>query len=247
MDNIRMLSAGEQGLVVEFGDVVDQDINFKVHRLTDLINIHLKDDIREVVPTYRSLLLYFNPLSITRAVLKDRIMGLVAQMEEVIDQKKNARVIYIPVCYDDEFGPDLSFVATYNGLTKQEVIDIHTSIPYLIYMLGFTPGYAYLGGMSEKIATPRLEVPRTKVPAGSVGIGGAQTAFYPIESPGGWQLIGRTPIKTFDFSLAQPFLFHAGDYLHFQQVNREQYENIFAEVKAGLYQSVIGDLEGGQP
>lgn len=245
MDAIRMLNAGEQGLVVEFGQTVDKDINFKVHRLTRLIRQELAADIIEVVPTYRSLLIYFNPLSLDRQVLQEKIAALAIKANAMEDSREEARVIYIPVCYGGEFGPDLAFVAGHNGLTEDEVIQIHTSQPYLVYMLGFTPGYAYLGGMSEKIATPRLEKPRTKVPEGSVGIGGSQTAFYTIESPGGWQLIGRTPIKAFDFRLPQPFLFEAGDYLHFQAVDRTEYEAVAAEISAGRYKPVISSLKGG--
>ena len=238
MDMIKMLDAGEQGLVVEFGQRIDKEINFKVHSLTRRVKQDVSTGIIEVVPTYRSLLIYFDPLLITRCQLKEKIVAIAANLSDTAAQT-DARILFIPVCYDGEFGPDLSFVARHNGLREEEVIAIHTSRPYLVYMLGFTPGYAYLGGMSDAIATPRLEKPRTKVPAGSVGIGGSQTAFYSVESPGGWQLIGRTPVKAFDFRLAQPFLFAAGDYLQFQAVDRTEYDAIAAAISADRYRRLL--------
>ena len=164
---------------------------------------------------------------------------------EASTARVEAKVVYIPVCYGGEFGPDLDFVAEHNGLSVDEVVQIHTSTPYLIYMLGFTPGFPYLGGMSERLATPRLEKPRTKIPAGSVGIAGSQTGFYPIESPGGWRLIGSTPIKAFNFVIENPFLFDAGNYLHFVSVSSAEYYTIKQDVENGNYHPVTGILGGG--
>lgn len=245
MENIRMLHAGEQGLVVEFGDTINPIVNGKVHFLAELLQRELGSSLLEVVPTYRSLLIYFNPLFITRAQLIDKISRALESSCQTVADKENKQVVHIPVCYGGEFGEDLAFVAKHNNLTEQEVVAIHTSVPYLVYMLGFTPGFPYLGGMSEKIATPRLEKPRTKIPAGSVGIAGSQTGFYPIESPGGWQLIGRTPVKAFDQAAANPFLFAAGDYLKFEAISEAEYREIKKSVDAGGYKPVIGMLEGG--
>ena len=245
MDGVRILNAGEQGIVIEFGNQISATINARVHKIAKMLIDSMGDKIIEVVPTYRSLLVYFNPLRIQRA-------QLVLHIEEVIINEKNGemeenqgKIVYIPVCYDEEFGPDLQFVAQHNGLTVNEVIDIHTSTPYLVYMLGFTPGFPYLGGMSDKIATPRLEKPRTKIVAGSVGIAGSQTGFYPIDSPGGWRLIGRTPVKAFQPQSEQPFLFEAGVYLQFQAVTRKRYDEIEQEVAGGQYISMTGALRSG--
>lgn len=244
-NDVRVLTAGEQGIVVEFGSAIDPDINRRVHQLSRELDGKKSLGIIEAVPTYRSLLVYFDPLRISRETLTQEIQQLIQSQGNCQIKAAEARVISIPVCYGGEFGEDLPFVAKHNNLTEQEVIDIHTSVPYLVYMLGFTPGFPYLGGMSEKIATPRLEKPRTKIPAGSVGIAGSQTGFYPIESPGGWQLIGRTPVKAFDPAAANPFLFAAGDYLKFEAISENEYEVIKKSVDAGEYKPVIGMLKGG--
>lgn len=151
-----------------------------------------------------------------------------------------ARVVTIPVCYGGEFGPDLGFVAEHNKISTDEVIRIHCSRPMRIYMLGFMPGFPYLGGMDERIAAPRLPKPRTKIPAGSVGIAGSQTGFYPYESPGGWRLIGRTAVRPFTPGAAEPFLFSAGDSLKFRPVDIEEFDQIRSDVEAGRYTPEIG-------
>ena len=137
-------------------------------------------------------------------------------------------MLEIPVLYGGEMGPDLEFVAQHAGKTPEEVVGIHTSADYLIYMLGFTPGFAYLGGMSGEIAAPRLETPRVKIPAGSVGIAGSQTGVYPIDSPGGWQLIGRTPVRMYDPEREPPILPQAGQYIRFYPIDRAEFDRISA-------------------
>lgn len=243
MDGVRILTAGEQGLVVEFANKIDAEINKQVHKLSSILLQQNQGEIIETVPTYRSLLLYFNPMRITRKQLVERVNSLINNAEADDKSTVLARVISIPVCYGGEFGPDIAFVAQYNDMTEDDVIKIHTSIPYLVYMLGFTPGFPYLGGMSERIATPRLQKPRTCIPAGSVGIAGSQTGFYPVESPGGWQLIGRTPIKAFNPKAENPFLFAAGNYLQFEPISSNEYEEIAAQAEAGLYTPVMRDLD----
>lgn len=238
MSNVRILTAGEQGLVVEFGNSIDYEVNRQVHTLSNKLMERHSGEIIEVVPTYRSLLVYFDPQVISRQQLTDKITALMGQNEES-QSETTARVISIPVCYGGEFGPDIAFVAQHNNLSEAEVISIHSSTPYLVYMLGFIPGFAYLGGLSERIAAPRLQQPRTHIPPGSVGIAGTQTGIYPLVSPGGWQLIGRTPMKIFDPAAVNPFLFNAGDYLHFQPITLEEYEAIGVEAAAGRYQPAI--------
>jgi inhibitor of KinA len=233
---IRMLCAGEQGLVVEFANVISPQVNARVQRLASKISQSKVEGVIELVPTYRSLLVYFDPLQIARSDLARMIERLLAVEEEVDEGgREKVRLIRVPVCYGGEFGPDLDDVARHKGLAVDDVIAIHSSRPYLVYMLGFTPGFAYLGGMSPKLAIPRLERPRTKIAAGSVGIADNQTGLYPIESPGGWRLIGRTPLQPFSPGSARPFLFAAGDYLQFVPVSAEEFVAIRRQVQAGSY------------
>jgi inhibitor of KinA len=249
MSEIRFLQAGDQGLVIEFGNEISAQINQKVHKLARALSLQALPSILEVIPTYRSLLVYFDPLQLSRLELAKLIESLLAiqdTMQASQTAPESARIVHIPVCYGGEFGPDLDFVAAHNGLSIDEVIRIHTSTPYQVYMLGFTPGFPYLGGMSDKIATPRLEKPRVKIPAGSVGIAGSQTGFYPIESPGGWQLIGRTPINGFDANSPNPFAFAAGDYLQFKSVPLEDFLAIRREVEAGAYTPEFTTLSRGE-
>ena len=196
--------------------------------------LEIPEHILEVVPTYRSLMVYFDPLAISRDKLQEKITDSLARLKTVT-AGDTIRIITIPVAYGGDFGPDLEFVASHNAIMPSEVIAIHTSVPYLIYMLGFTPGFPYLGGMSERIAAPRLKTPRVRIPAGSVGIAGKQTGIYPIESPGGWQLIGRTPLTIFNPSGPSPFLFAAGDYLQFAAIEAEEFSAIRNQVASGSY------------
>jgi len=147
-----------------------------------------------------------------------------------------ADVIRVPMLYGGKYGPDLHYVAEFNSLSEDDAITIPSSVACLVYMLGFTPGFCYLGGMDKRIATPRQETPRLKIPTGSVGIAGEQTGIYPLESPGGWQLIGRTPLRLFKPDSKPEFLFNAGDYIQFYPVDRDEYEQIAAAVAARTYQ-----------
>ena len=173
------------------------------------------------------------------------IIELAFKKSETNESKSFSReIVEIPVFYGGELGPDLDFVANYNQLSSEEVVKIHSSEEYLIYMIGFTPGFPYVGGMSEKIATPRLQTPRTKIPAGSVGIAANQTGIYPVESPGGWQLIGRTPLQLFDYRKENPFLLDAGHYLSFKPIDQSEFNKISEEVLKGTYQVVRLRKEG---
>jgi inhibitor of KinA len=235
MDKLKFLRQGENGLVVEFGNEIDPYINTLVHSLARNVASEYADLIEAVVPTYRSFLIFFDPLVITRKELIEKIKNTAAALQAVSLDSGTTRTVIIPTLYGGEVGSDIEFVATYNQLTIDEVIKIHTSTPYRIYMMGFTPGFPYLGGMSDKIATPRLKTPRTKIPTGSVGIAGAQTGLYPIESPGGWQLIGRTPLKVFNPESKAPFIYAAGDFLQFESISTEEYARIQKEVELGIY------------
>lgn len=233
----RILHAGDNCLVVEFGRMISLDINARVQELRRALEAKNNRAIRELVPTYRSLAVYFDPLLPDADTLL-RTLGELAS-ETVGDAASGGSVVVIPVCYGGEFGPDIANVAEHNGLTPEEVISLHSGRDYYCYMLGFTPGFSYLGGMDEGIATPRLQNPRTVIPAGSVGIAGKQTGIYPIDSPGGWQLIGRTPLKMFDPEAARPTLMEAGLWTRFSPVSEEEYRKIQAQVSRGEYEPVI--------
>ena len=188
----------------------------------------------DLVPTYRSVLVYYGPLRVSLTELEERLAALEQHLDEA--SLEAPRVIEIPTLYGGEYGPDLGYVAEHNGLTPEEVILVHSGTDYPVYMMGFTPGFPYLGGMSERIATPRLPTPRTAIPAGSVGIAEQQTGVYPTESPGGWRLIGRTPVQLFNPRRDPPVLVKVGDRVRFVSVTEDAYHNIESRVQAGSYQ-----------
>jgi len=214
----RFLPAGDSAIVIELGDEISEECNEKVIALSE--DMRDAKGVVELLPTYRSLLVYYDP-SITDfdevAKMSEERMG---RLRIQIDKR---RVFEVPVCYGGDFGPDLSFVAQHNGLSEEEVIRIHTSRSYRVYMLGFLPGFPYLGGMDERIAAPRLEKPRTRVAEGSVGIAGKQTGIYPLESPGGWRIIGRTPLKLYNPEADDPVSVRAGDTIRFVRISKEKY------------------------
>jgi len=223
MDTVRMLAAGEQGLIVEFGNAIDPGINARVHRLSRALASLGLEGFLEAVPTYRSLLVLFDPLVLPRERLASEVEGILGVPAVEETPGAGGAAVELPVLYGGEYGPDLGFVARHNGLSPEEVIAIHSSSDYLVYMLGFTPGFPYLGGMSSRLAAPRLSSPRGKVPPGSVGIAGGQTGVYPVESPGGWRLIGRTPLRLFDLEAEKAFLLAPGDVVRFRPVDEEEY------------------------
>jgi len=208
---------GDHAILAVFGETIDLQVNRRVHALDRLFAREPFEGQIETVPTYNSFLLYYDPLRVDYAQALQEIQARVQQLE--LADAQPARLVEIPVRYGGEYGPDLDFVARHNRLSPEEVIRIHTSRDYPVYMMGFTPGFPYLGGMDERIAAPRLPSPRTLVKAGSVGIAGAQTGVYSIDSPGGWQLIGWTNVKLFDPEAEQPFLLAPGDVIRFIRLN----------------------------
>jgi len=233
MTGVKFLLTGDSALSVEFGNVICEEINHKIRAFhLALLEQHIQG-ISETVPTYRSLMIHYDPGILPYDALVDQLKGLLGRLDQV--QIPPSNVLEIPVLYDGESGPDLEFVAEHCHISPEEVVRIHTSAEYLIYMLGFTPGFPYLGGMSETIAAPRLKQPRVKIPAGSVGIAGAQTGIYPIDSPGGWRLIGRTPLRLYDPDRPEPVLCRAGEYIQFYPITQVEYNAIAAQVTAGTY------------
>ncbi len=234
MSDLRFVPAGDKAFVIEMGTGISPEINRAVHNLFLSIERQAILGVLDMVPTYRSLLINYDPLTLS----PDELEGWIRELTQDLDETATgaSRVVELPTVYGDDHGPDLGHVAGHNGLTEEEVIALHSGTDYLVYMMGFTPGFTYLGGMSEKIATPRLQTPRTAIPAGSVGIAERQTGVYPIESPGGWQLIGRTPVQLFDPSKQPPVIAEPGDYIRFVPVPPEEYQRILEEVRNGVYQ-----------
>lgn len=230
----RILLSGDRGILVEFDNCICQEIHKQIMGFIQGIRQRCeKEMITDLIPSYASVLLIYDPRKITYLQLKEEIK-IVLQQEtnKKISRKK---IIEIPVCYGGNYGQDLSYVAKNANLSQEEVIKLHTSCDYLIYMLGFMPGFPYLGGLDERLYTPRLESPRVKIPAGSVGIGGKQTGIYPLESPGGWQLIGRTPLLLYNPKRKDPIRYQAGDWIRFFSIDEEEYFTIQKQDEAGNY------------
>jgi KipI family sensor histidine kinase inhibitor len=221
---------GDRGVLVEYGDAISPDINIKVRAMAEVIAGEKPAGIVEVIPTYRSLLIVYDPLE-TDVPGLERVLDA---MESRLDHLEipPPRTVEIPVSYGGELGPDIEFVAQAHDMSVDDVIRIHSGSVYQIYMIGFTPGFPFLGGLPEELHTPRLETPRALVPAGSVGIANNQTGVYPIDSPGGWRLIGRTPVSLFSPWKKEPFLYKAGDVIKFVPISAEKYHRMLSEGKA---------------
>ena len=212
MQKLEFFSQGESGLVVELADKIDLAVNSLVHALSRLIQAALGGMVDAVVPTYRSVLVIFDPLAVDRETLMEKIEQLYQTVSVGGSKPSVGKIVVIPVLYGGDAGPDLDFVARHNNLATEEVISIHTAVSYRIFMMGFTPGFPYLGGVPEVLDMPRLASPRKVVPARSIAIAGRMCAAYPWESPGGWRLLGRTPIRLFDAANARcPALLAPGD------------------------------------
>lgn len=241
MEEIKILTAGDSSLLIEFGQEISPKINQKITSTVQLMKEQHIEGVVDIIPAFCSLLINYDPRVIGYEELKERMKNLVKV--DVKSQAGKKRIFEIPVCYGGEYGPDIENIANHAGLSVDEVIKIHSSRDYLIYMLGFLPGFTYLGGLDERIHTPRLANPRLKIRAGSVGIGGSQTGIYPLESPGGWQLMGMTPVKTYDPEREVPILVEAGDYIRFVPVTEDEYLAIKEQVEKGTYQCVVREGE----
>lgn len=233
MANFTITVAGDSALNLEFAKTISAETSAKIHMAAENLAADPIEGVTELIPAFCTLMVYYNPLVISFEALSAKLNGKLRDIGEV--DLNIRKIIPIPVCYGGEFGPDLKTVAEHAGLTEEEVIAIHTEPDYLIDMLGFLPGFAYLGGLDARLHTPRLSVPRTRIEPGSVGIGGAQTGVYPLASPGGWQIIGRTPIRPYDPNREQPILYAAGEYLRFIPITIEEYTAIETQLAAGTY------------
>lgn len=237
MKKAKILTAGDSALLIEFEQKIAPEINAQITAFVHLLKEQHIEGVTDLIPAFASLLINYDPRVIGYKDLKARIEELLKI--EVSEEASEARVFEIPVCYGGEYGPDIANIAENAGLSEQEVINIHCSKDYLIYMLGFLPGFVYLGGLDERIHTPRLANPRISIPAGSVGIAASQTGIYPLNSPGGWQLLGMTPVKTYDPERETPILVEAGDYIRFVPVTEEEFLNIKKQVDDGTYEYVV--------
>jgi len=233
-DTITFHPLGDAAIVIQAGTDISEDIHERVKQLFSCIEQHPFDGYVEAVQAFTNVTVFYEPYKVyqsaqlkQRAIspyewVKDYIENLLEDNWQEANQAKR-RIVDIPVCYGGELGPDLEEVARINGLTPEEVVRIHTSGTYLVYMIGFAPGFPFLGGLSEKIAAPRRETPRMSIPKGSVGIAGKQTGVYPISTPGGWQLIGQTPLSLFRPNAERPSLLKAGDEVRFVQLSEKEF------------------------
>lgn len=241
--NYSFLQCGEGALTVHLGDGIDPAINRRVTALQGAIGSAGLRGITDLIPAYADLTVCYDCTVISAKALQRQLRRLLDSLSVAGQDRR--RVFRLPVCYGGDYGPDLDFVCHHSGLSAQEVIELHSAPDYLIYMLGFLPGFAYLGGLDDRIKTPRLQNPRTKIHAGAVGIGGEQTGIYPLSSPGGWRLIGTTPVKPYDPERDEPILYSAGDYIRFVPIDKETFDDISAKVQNGTYECRIigGDGE----
>lgn len=239
----RVLPIGDQALVVEFGDEISPEINDRVYKFAAAVESAAGNRVVELVPTYRSVLVQYDAVAATYDEMVKLVEPLLGDMTGDAGSAATRTVYEIPVSYGGEHGPDLETVAEHAGLARERVVEIHSGTAYRVFMLGFAPGFPYLGGMDESIACPRLKTPRTRVPAGSVGIAESQTGVYPNESPGGWQLIGRTPLKLFDPASDPPAVVQPGSFVRFVPIDADEFERIRDAVESGEYQVGTSEMD----
>jgi len=226
-ESIHLAPLGDSAITIEFGDKIDPCINARVIAFAETVAAQGWVGIRDIVPTYRSVTIYFDAIQWTVSALANRLKRLPRPSSG--SSVPGGTLHTIPVLYGGDWGPDLTELATFAGLTPTEAIRLHTSVRYRVYMLGFSPGFPYLGLVPKRLAMPRLSTPRTKVPAGSVGIADRQTGIYPSSTPGGWRLIGRTPIPLYRKTNSSPFLLKPGDLVQFQSIDRTQFDRLSDE------------------
>jgi inhibitor of KinA len=231
--NVRFLAAGDTAVIVEFGERIDRVVSERVLRLSALVRAANLAGVVETVPTFRSLLIHYDPLATDSAGLTGAIKNL---LDSSIDESKPIKLWRIPACYAASHAPDLAEVAQRTGLSTAEVVRLHSGTRYHVYMIGFVPGYPYMGDLPTVLSLPRRADPRIRVPAGSIAIATTMTAIYPLESPGGWHLIGATPIRLFDLRWASPALFSPGDAVQFEPISTDEFDAIRAAVMADAYQ-----------
>lgn len=233
----RLLPCGDRALSVELGDEISREVSARVLALDYLIRRQALAFITETVPSFRSLLVYYDPLRVGYEQLVDVLRELASRARpEVLPP---ARIVELPCCYGGELGFELEAAAAKLQLTADEVVRLHAGAEYYVDFVGFTPGLPYLSGMPERLFIPRLETPRVKTPPGSVSIGGMQCCIYSVESPGGFWVLGRTPVRLYDPAAPDPILLRAGDHVRFRAIDRAEFDTIAAAVAAGAYEPRI--------
>ncbi len=221
---MKILPSGDSAFILRFDNKISKETHDKIRIFSYLLKTKPIKGVIEIVPAYTDIIIHYNPLVIDYKKLVSQLKKLATNPHSI--KIPDPSVIKIPVWYGGSYGKDIKHIAQANQLSIEEVIKIHTSQSYLVYMLGFTPGFCYLGGMDERIATPRKKIPAQTILPGSVGIAANQTGIYPIESPGGWQILGRTPLKIFSPEKKQPFKLKAGDILEFYSIDEKDYERM---------------------
>ncbi len=236
----RLLPCGDLAVCVELGDEISREVNAHVLALEFLIQHKAVAGVTETVPSFRSLLVYYDPFAVGAEDLAGILRALAAEARpEVLPP---ARLVELPCAYGGELGFDLPSVAATLGLPPEEVVRLHASGDYYVYFVGFTPGLPYMTGMPARLTIPRIETPRTKTPPGSVAIGGTQCSIYSVESPGGFWVLGRTPVPLYDPALPDPILLRAGDHVRFRPIDRAEFDQIAAGVAAGRYRPCIEEI-----
>ena len=230
---LKYIPSGDSALIIKAGDDISENTSRIIRKLLATIGKVKIEGIVDFIPSFNELMICFNPLLTDSVMIRNRIKSVESEIESVV--LPESRLIYVPVLYGGEYGPDLDVVSAYCKITPEDVIRIHSASQYLIYMIGFTPGFCYLGGMDNRIAVPRKKDPRLRIPPGSVGIADIQTGIYSVESPGGWQIIGITPLRLFDPAGKPEFLFMAGDRIKFEPVTKTEFDNISADILKGTY------------
>jgi KipI family sensor histidine kinase inhibitor len=235
----RILPCGDLAVSVELGDEISREVNARVLALEYLLWQKGLPGVVETVPTFRALLVYYDPLAIGYHGLAQALRALAAQARP--DVLPPARTVEIPCCYGGELGFELEAAAARVGLAAEEMARLHAGAEYYVYFVGFTPGLPYMTGMPERLTIPRLETPRTRTPPGSVGIGGTQCSIYSVESPGGFWVLGRTPLRLYDPAAPDPILLRAGDHVRFRMIDRAEFDAIASAVAAGAYRPRIDE------
>ena len=223
MNTFRIVAAGDAAFIVELENRIDPVVNETAIALAKAIQIAAVPGVRDVVPTYRSVAIHFDPLRTDYDALVARLNTWMRDTGPSPVSYGDPSPVRVPVCYAGEFGPDLADVAAFAAVSEAEAVRLHTSRIYRVFMLGFMPGFPYMGIVDQRIAVPRLSTPRVRVPVGSVGIAGVQTGIYSVSTPGGWRIIGRTPLKPFDLSRGEPVLFKPGAAVQFYPIDPGEY------------------------
>ena len=236
-NDISVFQISENAISLEFGQEISKETLERITQLNECIKGNPFSGLLSTIPAYTTLTLYFNPVELMKDAgikaqtcldkISEYLKGLRVDVKNT--KKIDEQIIHIPVCYDDKFGFDLEELTFFYQLKKEEIIKIHSGAVYTVFMIGFVPGFPYMGGLSEKLTVPRKQNPRPAIPAGSVGIAGQQTGIYPLETPGGWQIIGRTPLKLFDVDRPQPSLLKAGDKIKFNPISLNEFAQLERE------------------